>query len=39
MMIDPLKAKIERVRQDADSTNRAKRLPERDRKLWERLAQ
>lgn len=39
LIIDALKAKIERVRQDADSTNRAKRLPERDRKLLKRLAQ
>lgn len=39
LIIDGLKAKIERVRQDAVSTNRAKRLPERERKLLERLAQ
>jgi hypothetical protein len=39
LIIDALKAEIERVRQDDDFTSRAKRLLERDRELLERLAQ
>jgi predicted DNA-binding protein len=39
LIIDALEAEIERVRQDADFTSRAKRLLERDRELLERLAQ
>ncbi len=39
LIIDALKTEIERVRQDEDFTNRAKRLLERDRELLERLAQ
>jgi hypothetical protein len=39
LIIDALKAEIERVRQDEDFTSRAKRLLERDRELLERLAQ
>jgi len=38
LIIDALQAEIERVRQDEDFTNRAKRLLERDRELLERLA-
>ncbi len=38
LIIDALKAEIERVRQDEDFTDRAKRLLERDRELLERLA-
>ena len=38
LIIDALKAEIERVRQDDDFTSRAKRLLERDRELLERLA-
>ena len=38
LIIDALKAEIERVRQDEDFTSRAKRLLERDRELLERLA-
>ncbi len=39
LIIDALEAEIERVRQDENFTNRAKRLLERDRELLERLAQ
>jgi hypothetical protein len=39
LIIDSLRAEIERVRQDEDFTSRAKRLIERDRELLERLAQ
>ena len=39
LIIDALKAEIERVREDEDFTSRAKRLLERDRELLERLAQ
>lgn len=39
LIIDALKAEIERVRQDEDFTSRAKRLLERDRELLERLAE
>ena len=39
LIIDALKAEIERVRQDEDFTSRAKRLLDRDRELLERLAQ
>ena len=38
LIIDALKAEIERVRQDKDFTDRAKRLLDRDRELLERLA-
>ncbi len=38
LIIDALKAEIERVRQDKDFTTRAKRLLERNRELLERLA-
>jgi len=38
LIIDALKAEIERVRQDKDFTSRAKRLLDRDRELLERLA-
>ncbi len=38
LIVDALKAEIERVRQDEDFTRRAKRLLERDRELLERLA-
>lgn len=38
LIVDALKAEIERVRQDEDFTSRAKRLLERDRELLERLA-
>lgn len=38
LIIDALKAEIERVRQDEDFTSRAKQLLERDRELLERLA-
>lgn len=38
LIVDALRAEIERVRQDEDFTNRAKRLLERDRELLERLA-
>lgn len=38
LIIDALKAEIERVRQDDDFTSRAERLPERDRELLDRLA-
>jgi hypothetical protein len=39
LVIDALKAEIERVRHDEDFTSRAKRLLERDRELLERLAE
>jgi predicted transcriptional regulator len=39
LIIDALKAEIERVRHDKDFTSRAKRLLERDRELLERLAE
>ncbi len=39
LIIDALRAEIERVRQDEDFTSRANRLLERDRELLERLAQ
>ena len=39
LIVEALKAEIERVRQDEDFTSRAKRLLERDRELLERLAQ
>ncbi len=39
LIIDALKAEIERVREDKDFTSRAKRLLERDRELLERLAE
>jgi predicted DNA-binding protein len=39
LIINALEAEIERVRQDEDFINRAKRLLERDRELLERLAQ
>lgn len=38
LIVDALRAEIERVRQDEDFTGRAKRLLERDRELLERLA-
>jgi len=38
LIVDALRAEIERVRQDEDFTSRAKRLLERDRELLERLA-
>ena len=38
LIIDALKAEIDRVRGDDDFTRRAKRLLERDRELLERLA-
>ncbi len=37
LIIDALKAEIERVRKDQDFTGRAKRLLERDKELLERL--
>ena len=37
LIIDSLTAEIERVRDDADFTARAKRLIERDKELLERL--
>ncbi len=39
LVIDSLRAEIERVRADEDSTSRAKRLIQRDRELLDRLAQ
>ena len=39
LIVEALKAEIERVRQDEDFTSRAKRLLERDKELLERLAQ
>ena len=38
VIIDSLRAEIERVRSDKDFTDRARRLLERDRELLERLA-
>ena len=38
VIVESLKAEIERVRADKDFTDRAKRLLERDRELLERLA-
>jgi predicted transcriptional regulator len=38
LIVDALKNEIERVREDEDFVNRAKRLLERDRELLERLA-
>ncbi len=38
LIIDALKAEIERIRQDEDFTSRAERLLERDRELLDRLA-
>ena len=39
LVIDSLRAEIERVRTDEDFTSRAKRLMQRDRELLDRLAQ
>lgn len=39
LIIDALRAEIERVRLDDDFTRRAERLLERDRELLERLAE
>ena len=39
LVIDSLRAEIERVRADEDFTARAKRLIERDQELLDRLAQ
>ena len=39
LIIDSLRAEIERVRADDDFTARAKRLLERDREILDRLAQ
>ncbi|MCL1587817.1 MAG: Arc family DNA-binding protein [Actinomycetia bacterium] len=39
LIVDALRAEIERVRQDEDFTARARRLLERDRELLERLAE
>jgi len=38
LIIDALRAEIERVRQNEDFTSRAKRLLERDKELLDRLA-
>jgi predicted transcriptional regulator len=38
VIIDSLRAEIERVRSDKDFTDRARRLLKRDRELLERLA-
>jgi predicted transcriptional regulator len=38
LIVDSLRAEIERVRDDDDFTNRAKKLIERDQELLERLA-
>jgi hypothetical protein len=38
LIVDSLAAEIEQVRSDADFTDRAKRLLERDKELLERLA-
>ena len=38
VIVESLKAEIERVRADKDFTTRAKRLLDRDRELLERLA-
>ncbi len=39
LVVDSLRAEIERVRADEDFTDRARRLIERDRELLDRLAQ
>ena len=39
LIIDSLRAEIDRVRADDDFTARAKRLLERDREILDRLAQ
>ena len=39
LVVDSLRAEIERVRADEDFTARARRLIERDRELLDRLAQ
>ena len=39
LVIDSLRAEIDRVRADDDFTSRAKRLLQRDQELLERLAQ
>ena len=39
LIVDALRAEIERVRHDEDFTSRAKRVLDRDRELLERLAQ
>ena len=39
LIVDSLRAEIERVRADDDFTTRAKRLLERDREILDRLAQ
>lgn len=39
LIVDSLRAEIERVRADDDFTARAKRLLERDREILDRLAQ
>ena len=38
LIIDSLAAEIERVRNDDDFTTRARKLPERDREILDRLA-
>ena len=38
LIVDSLRAEIERVRSDDDFTSRARRLLQRDRELLERLA-
>ena len=38
LIVDSLRSEIERVRADDDFTSRAKRLLERDKALFERLA-
>ena len=38
LIVDSLRAEIDRVQADDDFTSRAKRLIERDRELFERLA-
>jgi predicted transcriptional regulator len=38
LIVDALKAEIERVRTDKDFTHKAKRLIQRDRELLDRLA-
>ena len=38
VIVDSLRAEIERVRADADFTSRARKLLERDKELLERLA-
>ena len=39
LIVEALRAEIDRIRQDEDFTSRAKRLLARDRELLERLAQ